>query len=666
MKRLVATVAVAGAVVSGAAARQDPEQPRTIFRSSIDLVHLDVSVLDENRRPVRGLGPADFTILENGKPQRIAVFNAVDIPDQEPDPAMAAWTRTIAPDVRTNEGIQERRLFLIILDDSTLQADPRAQQNLKEIGRKFVERLGPSDLAAVVLTRDNRHSQDYTSDRMRLLAAIERAGIGFRDMAPPEVGPDDYAFRSSLNVLDRAIEVLSTLPDRRKSIVYIGQGIPMAIENLAPPEPGLPADGGSSAAMDTSTMARLMTQITKVFERAANANVNIYTLDVCGLRAPPPPSVSAFAAGRPMTSTAGYVRPACAPGLEVDFLRALANGTGGRALVDTNEFDPGVERILAENSSYYLLGYQSTQPASDGRFRALDVRVNRPGVIVRTRRGYWRESAKELEKRKRATPEAAALAGLLPKGDLPMQMVAMPLAIPGRKESAVTMVINVRQPIADPSRRTIERVDLQVVAFNTDGKAFGATRLLTDVTIRAGARGVAEYEVLSRLDLKPGRYQIRVGGHVGRLSTSGSLYYDVDVPDYRSQALSLSALALAVAPPLVAGGAEAIREVLPIVPTAQRQFGPDDQVIAFARLYQGGRRPIVPATVAARIRDVHDAIVFQQFQEVPVQKFTRDRSANLLVEVPVARLAPGEYLLTVEATMGGEAATRHTRFRVAR
>src|SRR5690606_38945493 len=94
MRRLVATVAVAGVAVSGAGARQDPSQPRTIFRSSVDLVHLDVSVLDANRRPVRGLGPADFIVLEDGKPQRIAVFNAVDIPDPEPDPEAAAWTRT--------------------------------------------------------------------------------------------------------------------------------------------------------------------------------------------------------------------------------------------------------------------------------------------------------------------------------------------------------------------------------------------------------------------------------------------------------------------------------------------------------------------------------------------------------------------------------------------
>ncbi|HEY0872001.1 MAG TPA: VWA domain-containing protein [Vicinamibacterales bacterium] len=664
MRRLAATVAVAGVAVSGADARQDPSQPRTIFRSSVDLVHLDVSVLDANRRPVRGLGPADFIVLEDGKPQRIAVFNAVDIPDPEPDPEAAAWTRTIAPDVRTNEGIQERRLFLVIVDDATLQSDLNALKNLKAIGRRFVERLGPSDLAAVVLTRDNRQSQDYTSDRSRLLGAIDRAGIGFRDMAPPEIGTDDYAFISSLNVLDKALQVLSTLPDRRKSIVYIGQGVPVDLGQLTPVQPGITA--GGSAAMRSSMMSRMKSQMDKVFERAANANVNIYTLDVCGLRVPPGPSQSAFSTEPSLFTTAGYPRPVCAPGLEVEYLRTIAGATGGRAVVDTNDFEPGVENIFVENDSYYLLGYQSTQPGADGKFRSLEVRVRRPGLTVRTRRGYLRESQKELEKRKRASHVTTALAGLLPKSDLPLQMVAMPVAIPGKKEAAVAMSIGVRQPTQNPTRRIVERVDMQVSAFNTDGKSLGSKRLQTDVTIRAGATGLAEYEVLTRLDLKPGRYQIRVAGNVGSLATSGSLYYDVDVPDFRSAALSLSGLALAVAPSLVAGGTQAIRDVLPIVPTAQRQFGPADQVIAFARIYQGGRRPLAPTTIAVRLRDAQDAVVFQQFQEIPPGKFTSDRSANVLVDVPVARLAPGEYLFTLEVTSGTATASRDSRFRVNR
>src|SRR5688500_1169034 len=131
--------AVAGALLTIAAlsASQAPA-PTPQFRSGVDLVHLDISVLDRNRRPVRGLTPADFTILENGKPQEIAMFKAVDIPD--PEPPSAPWIREVAPDVRTNDGIEERRLFLLLLDDATIQSDVAAVNNARDIAHKVIDR----------------------------------------------------------------------------------------------------------------------------------------------------------------------------------------------------------------------------------------------------------------------------------------------------------------------------------------------------------------------------------------------------------------------------------------------------------------------------------------------------------------------------------------------
>src|SRR5688572_22862510 len=109
--RLMTTLAVLCAIAVPLAGQRGrgfppptpPSPPQTTtprFRAGVELVHLDVSVLDRNRRPVRGLTPADSTIVENGAPQQVAVFNAVDIPDAPPLPT--AWMRDVAPDVRTN------------------------------------------------------------------------------------------------------------------------------------------------------------------------------------------------------------------------------------------------------------------------------------------------------------------------------------------------------------------------------------------------------------------------------------------------------------------------------------------------------------------------------------------------------------------------------------
>src|SRR5688500_78225 len=197
-------------------AQPPPAQSTPQFRSRVDLVHLDVSVLDSNRRPVRGLAPSDFTILEDGVPQPISVFTAVDVED--PEPPTAKWMLDVAPDVRSNEGIEDRRLFLLVIDDAMIQADPAAIQSTREVARKVIDRMGPSDLAAVIFTRDNRHSQDYTADRARLRAAVDKFTVGFRDLSP--IAADDFYWLSSIGVIGRAAEVLSTLPDRRKSMIY--------------------------------------------------------------------------------------------------------------------------------------------------------------------------------------------------------------------------------------------------------------------------------------------------------------------------------------------------------------------------------------------------------------------------------------------------------------
>jgi VWFA-related protein len=647
--RLLATAIVLSCLGAGAIAGQAQRpQPPPTFRASIDIVHLDVSVLDRNRRPVRGLKPADFTVLDNGQPQPIAVFSAIDIPDAPPP--SAPWMRDIAPDVGTNDAVHDRRLFLILIDDATIQEDLRAQRNVRTIATRVIDRLGPSDLAAVIFTRDNRSSQDFTADRARLLAATEKFSGGFRDMSSVG-GADDLYFMYSVGVVESAIDVLSTLPDRRKSIVYIGQGVPVDPELLAPQIPGLPPEGGVSTLMSGAMMSRLTTQMRKAFERAARANVSIYTVDACGLRAP----------GRPLRVLG--VTPTCVPGLEVEYLQTLAENTGARAVINTNEFEPGVAAIFQENASYYLLGFQQPAGSKPGSLRRLEVRVNRPDVTVRTRNGY--ETAKpETARRLADSPLGAALAGVLPKADLPLQLSAVPVPLPNRRESAVAIAVSVRQPIREGGERHVEKVDLQVSAFNVDGKAFGSKRFRADVTLRAGASGLAEYEVLSRLDLKPGRYQLRIAAHVGSLATGGSLYYDVDVPDVSSARVALSGLILSADPGLIAAPADAFKGVLPVRPTSRRTFAATDRVTAFTRVHQGGKAPIAPIRLRLTLRNAANVQIAEEQHDIDPSHFTSARFADVVLDVPTARLLAGQYLITVEGGSGTATVRRHSRFEV--
>jgi len=213
------------------------------------------------------------------------------------------------------------------------------------------------------------------------------------------------------------------------------------------------------------------------------------------------------------------------------------------------------------------------------------------------------------------------------------------------------VMLSVKQPIRETGTRTIERVDMQVNAYNTDGKFQGGTRLRADVTVRAGASGLAEYEVLARLDLKPGRYQLRTAANVGALATSGSLYYDLDVPDFSNDGVSLSGLVFRVSPAMPIAPIDGLKGVIPIVPTTQRMFRSTDEASAFVRVYQGGQKPLVRVPFRIQVRNDENVTVLDRQDTVEALSFGAGRTADVNVALPVGRLRPGEYLLSVEATV---------------
>src|SRR5437762_995976 len=98
-------------------AQPSPNQPPPVFRGRTEIVALDIVVIDKNRQPVRGLTADDFTITEDGSPQRIVNFDAVDLPDPEVPPAK--WMVSVTPDVSTNS-INDSRLFVMVMDDATM------------------------------------------------------------------------------------------------------------------------------------------------------------------------------------------------------------------------------------------------------------------------------------------------------------------------------------------------------------------------------------------------------------------------------------------------------------------------------------------------------------------------------------------------------------------
>jgi hypothetical protein len=476
-------------------------------------------------------------------------------------------------------------------------------------------------------------------------------------------------YAAVLGTLRTVAEHLADLPERRKALFFVSVGIPLDFTAAGPDE----APVGKS---DRGGVARqVLKDVDGCLRAAQRANVNIYGLDPAGLRAPYSGAASEDPAnpGRPNRW----------------FLKTLSETTGGFAVIDTNDPDPGIRQVIRENGSYYLLGFASTNPRVQGRFRKIEVRVNRPDSTVRARNGYY--ETRPVKNAKASPPPSAldtASAGIVPKADLALQVTAAPFAVPGRREAGVAVVLGVSQSTILRATRAVLQVDLQMAAYGPDGRRRASRRQTVPVTLnRPGQRAAVGFELLTRLDLAPGRYQVRLAAessvHGIRLSRlapevaligpgedtsprSGSVYFDLEVPNFLNAPLTLSGLVLSVSPPVVSGPPGALAPLLPVTPTTLREFYRDEAVGAYLRVYQGARRPVQPVTIALRIVDRLGTTVQEKTETLAGELFGGARTADYQFDVPISTLAPGPYLLTVQATAGYQVVRRDVRFLVKR
>ncbi len=316
---------------------QPPQTPTPTFRGGTNIVLVDVSVVGRDSRDVEDLTAADFEVLDDGVPVAIATFRHI-----------SGWDRQSAGDlfpIRTVEDEEfeasrdDVRLFGIFLDEYHVSRF----EPLKVVPAlvDFVRALPPADLVAVYFPGLSARDIRYTRDREMAIRAIRsfqgRQGIYMPTRYPFEEEhlrhmSDIERLRMQVTVssLEGAVIHLDTLKDGRKTLIVVTHGVG-----------------------DVVQLART----------ASQSNVAIYPLDPQGL-------------------TVGPTRGA------ENALRVLADETGGRALVSTNDFRHGLSRVLDDTGAYYLIGYVSPRP-NDGRFHQITVRVNRPKVDVRARKGYW-------------------------------------------------------------------------------------------------------------------------------------------------------------------------------------------------------------------------------------------------------------------------------------
>ncbi|HEX5140538.1 MAG TPA: VWA domain-containing protein [Dehalococcoidia bacterium] len=695
--------------------RQSGQAP--VFKSKVEIVQLDVSVLDKHRQPVKGLTKENFTILEDGKPRNIVGFSTFEADTAEP---ASGWMRDVPSDVTTNDLKPETRLFVIVMDDAMIPAEPGSTESAKKIATEIIDRIGPSDRLAIVFTADNRKTQDFTNDKTKLRGALEkfqaggasyRFGLDVRPPAnvnlpppgdpravPPLEDTDLYFYQSSIRTLQSVAELLAAIPERRKSLFWVSPGVPVDLTGAMPAdrdgnEPYPEAlclqgdraicqrgNGTWIAHFPATSMVDLNNRTKEIFAKAQRANVTIYPIDPTGLD-----GMKNYLGPRLGPSNTEFARHKAT--IDLDYLTNAAANTGGRAIINTNEYGPEIGGIFDENRSYYLIAIEPANPVADGKLHKLQVKVDRQDVEVRTRTGYYAPEAQTKEDKKIAkskmTPEAVALtkamAGILPTVGMPLRAAVAPFAVPGQKTSMVTIVLGVTQPIPASAAdfRVNETTELLTSAFTPEGEPRGAQTHKATVAMRKGTKGEATYEVLARIDLPPGRYQLRLAAHNTTAAKDGSVFVDVTVPDYGNLPFSASPLVLSSEPAPVSAPKGLFLSLLPMTPTAERTFSHGDAVTGFMRLYQSGQKPIEPVAITMRLRDATDRIEVQGTKTMAAAEFdTAARSekgakgvqplasADLFYDLPVSRLASGAHLLTLEASLGSTTVRRDVRFEI--
>lgn len=708
------------AVTLSITAQQQPPagQKPPVFRSTVDLVNLDVSVLDKDRRPVRGLTEKDFSVTEDDVRQEIVAFTAVDVPENPPKPA--AWSGRAPADVQSNEGSSDAdgRLFVLLIDDAMIPPDTISLETAKKISKQFIDKVTPADRIAVVFSESGKN-QNFTSDRARLVEAIDSLKVGHAQhlggwdtapdpvppttgfaMKPPAPGPmsdPDIIFRqASMQTLRWVAETLISAPQRRKALVFVSPGLAIDVAASAVPVSTRPLDGDNvtlTAGDPRSLPARmslidanrqLAQDLTQLFLRMQRANVTIYPVDPCGAGGFQA-YVQRAAAGIPLLQmdngqiTAGFnfLNPGMGvptatdlakhmSNLTMDFLVSAASNTGGRAIVNTNDFEDGLQQIFDENASYYLMGYQQPSNQAPGSLHRISVKVNRPGVTVRTRSGYATDAA---PKKKNATAEPLsaldkAIVGAVPDGSFPMRVALAPFQLPKQKDPVITIALGLTQPPV--STRSIFTVDVQTNAYTADGRPrfIGQRHTATVTIVPTKDKGPARYDLLTQISLPPGTYQLRLSANRVADGVSGSLYADVEVPDFTAP-LAVSGVVVETVPSGATAPPGAFDNFLPVVPTTSREFTPNQEVTAFMRIYQGGTGSAKPVQVRTRIVNDADAALGTGKDMVYGTDFrVGGRAADYRFAIPVKSLPAGLYLLTFDIDLDGTIVKRSVQFKV--
>jgi VWFA-related protein len=664
--------------VSNSPGRQDSLYTLQVYQ---DLVIVDVVVTDKKGNPVKNLTRDNFTVYEDNVSQKISTFDFEDLSAGEASPGELAKTNALPgpiidlsknpPDQLPKDLFEHRRLMILYLDLTAMPVEDLMQAQKATLD--FIEKqLSPPDLVAIFVNASQlKIVQNFTNDREALKQVVQRLNVGdsasLADLGtvdPTTSGTsyedtsDDFiADETQFNIFntDRKLSAIESvgkmcrdLPGK-KFLVYFSSGISTTgVENQA--------------------------QLRSTIDTLNQSNTSFYAVDARGLIAAPP---GGDASKGSSSGTAHYNGAAirdqfAAISNSQETLTSLSLDTGGKALLDTNNLGRVFQTIQQDSKSYYLLGYNSSNPKKDGKYRRFRVVVNIPGVHVSYRPGYYApKSFTQFTKADKERQLEEAVAAERPFSDIPFLVSTQYVRADDRQ---VFVPVSLKFPAAEipfqqKGKKAQADFDFIGQVLGSKNSVITAVRDTIRVNLDEGSlkklrSGGIQYQ--TGFYLKPGEYYLKFllrENQTGKLST---FEQSLSVPNFGESKLSMSSIILsnrlepasqknaAIKKMNISGEVgnkfhdPLVVEDHRIVPSVARLFSPKDTLYIFFQVYMPAVKKASP--------DLKTSLVFfrngERFRgagNLELTQFDEGSHDTLTcsLDVPLSEFTPGDYGLQV-------------------
>ncbi|HZO51423.1 MAG TPA: VWA domain-containing protein [Bryobacteraceae bacterium] len=519
-----------------------PQEPVT-FRATSNLVIVNVEVKDRAGKPVEGLKAEDFELIENKQSQKISVFEHQRLESAAPPLSIAATPAAApasAPLISASKPgelrYRDRRLIVLFFDLSSLAVAEqiRARKGAEDYIHKS---MNESDLLAVMsFSSQLKILHDFSSDKESLLAAVKSLRLGEGSELAEGAAADETledtgaAFTADssefdifntdrkLGALEDAVNMLASLPEK-KALVYFSSGV-------------------------SRTGSENESQLRSTVNAAIRSNVAFYPIDARGLAAEAPAGNASVGSAQGDSLFTGRAQRQRRDkfNAQQETLDTLAADTGGKAMLDSNDLATGIVQAQQSFSSYYILGYYSSNPAEDGRYRRVEVKLKSPEKYkLEYRAGYY--APKTFDKYT-STDKERQLEEALRLGD---PVTGLPMAIEvnwfRRAKDRYIVPVAVKIPgsvIPLARKKEREEAQLDFIAEVRDARGRTVASVRDFIRIRLSgentgqlARKLLQYD--TAFTLPPGGYRLKFVARENENGRLGTFETKFTIPDLAAE-----------------------------------------------------------------------------------------------------------------------------------